>query len=458
MEWSLGTFGDRRLNDAGGTILEQMVARETVCMRRFGGDRAGEESAGRFLANPKVTAAKIVESWGERTGPAAAGRHVLAIQDTTEVKFPTTSGHRRGLGQIGYGNIFGILAHAMIAVDAQTHACLGLVAGKVWNRTGKVTVPLARRRLADRESRRWLDTAERAKQVLSPATMVTVVADRESDMYPEWATIPEEGFHLLTRVMVDRPLAGENGGTLFTAAAGFPVAGTRPIELPARPPVHAKRTANVEIRFGEVEIVRPVNEKNRTLAKTVCLRLVEVRETAPPENVEPVHWRLLTTHAVEDPAKAWLVVAWYQARWTVEQLFRVTKKQGLGLEGSQIATAERLVKLTAIALKAACLDMMLVQERDGKYGLPASVSFAEPEVDTIEALSPTLEGKTERQKNPHPARSLARASWVMARLGGWNCYYSPPGPITMRRGVERFHAIHEGRLLGSKRERDARLV
>ena len=31
----------------------------------------------------------------------------------------------------------------------------------------------------------------------------------------------------------------------------------------------------------------------------------------------------------------------------------------------------------------------------------------EPEIETLNALSPTLEGSTERQKNPHPPRSLA---------------------------------------------------
>ncbi len=51
--------------------------------------------------------------------------------------------------------------------------------------------------------------------------------------------------------------------------------------------------------------------------------------------------------------------------------------------------------------------------------------FAEPEIETLEALVPTLEEKTERQKNPHPVSGLARASWVVARLGGWNCYQTP---------------------------------
>jgi hypothetical protein len=73
-----------------------MVARKTVCLRRLGGNRGGELQAGRFFANQKVTAAKIVEGWSRRTGAAVAGRHILAIQDTTEVKFPTTAQRRRG--------------------------------------------------------------------------------------------------------------------------------------------------------------------------------------------------------------------------------------------------------------------------------------------------------------------------------------------------------------------------
>jgi Transposase DDE domain len=434
-----------------------------VCLRRLGGNRGGELQAGRFFANPKVTAAKLVEGWSLRTGAAVTGRHVLAIQDTTEVKFPTNAQRRRGLGRVKQGNTYGVAVHAMLAVDADSHACFGLVGGDVWNRPGLVTTHHRDRPLSERESRRWVETAEQAKTVLASAKMVTVVDDREGDIYPKWASVPQAGFHLLTRAMVDRRLVDPPGEadpeaagrrTLFRAAEAFAVAATRNIELPARQPDRAKRTATVAMRFGEVEVRRPRDERNRALAKTVRLRLVEVREMEPPEGVEPLHWRLLTTHEVADADKAWQVVAWYQARWTIEQLFRVMKSQGLQLEDSQLASAERLVKLAAAATKAACIDIQLVQERDGQHGLPASTAFAEPEIETLEVLSPTLEGKTERQKNPHPVRSLARASWVIARLGGWNCYYKPPGPITFRHGMEQFYAIHRGRMLESGPQQD----
>jgi hypothetical protein len=140
-----------------------MVARKTVCLRRLGGHRGGELQAGGFFANPKVTAARIVEGWSLRTAAAVAGRHVLAIQDTTEVKFATTAERRRGLGRVKKGNAYGLLAHAMIAVDADSHASLGLVGGDVHTRDGVVTEHHRDRPLSERESRRWIDTAERAK-------------------------------------------------------------------------------------------------------------------------------------------------------------------------------------------------------------------------------------------------------------------------------------------------------
>jgi hypothetical protein len=108
------------------------------------------------------------------------------------------------------GNAYGVVAHVMIAVDAESHACLGLVGGDVQTRDGVVTEHHRDRPLSERESRRWVETAERAKNVLASAAMVTVVADRESDIYPAWASVPQADFHLLSRAML--ALAKARGG------------------------------------------------------------------------------------------------------------------------------------------------------------------------------------------------------------------------------------------------------
>jgi hypothetical protein len=65
-------------------------------------------------------------------------------------------------------------------------------------------------------------------------------------------------------------------------------------------------------------------------------------------------------------------------------------------------------------------------------------------LSAAEAIGATLEGKTERQKNPHSPHSLAWLARIIARLGGWNCYYKPPGPKTMPAGWRQFESMAAG--------------
>lgn len=418
-----------------------MVTRASVCVRRLGGgQRPREVCFGRFLGNSKVTTERLIEGWSERTAPAAAGRHVLAIQDTSEINFRTTPECRRGLGEIGKGVGRGVLVHAMLALDADNGSCLGLVGGRIWTRKGRVIIPHDKRALEDKESERWVSTGVQAKTVLANAAMVTIIGDRESDFYAAWAMLPGPNFHLISRAMHDRCLS--DGSSLFAASEHFPVVDTKSIDLPARDNRPA-RSALLSLRFGKVILRRPTGATHRHLPKSVSLTVVEVIELSPPNNTEPLHWRLLTTHEVPDVAAAWRIVHWYKQRWIIEQLWRLMKLQGLRLEDSQLATADRLIKLTAIATKAAAITLQLLQARDGRSAEPASVAFPEHEIAALEALNARVEGKTALQKNPHPEHHLAWASWIIARLGGWDGYPSsrPPGPITYKHGLEHFRAI-----------------
>lgn len=391
-----------------------------------------------------MTLEALIEGWGTATSQACAGRHILAIQDCSEINFKTTRQRRRGLGEIGRGNTHGVLLHAMIGVDADTGGVIGLAAGRIWTRKGRVTVPHDKRTLADKESERWLSTAEAAKPVLAKAAMVTEVSDRESDLYVKWARVPEPGFHILTRARRDRRIAG--GGTLSTAI--LEPAGEALVELRARPGRPA-RTARLVTSYARVEVLRPKKAPEKGLPEAIAVSLVQVAEINAPPGAEPVFWQLLTTHPVANAAMAWQVVEWYRRRWIIEQFFRTLKQQGLQLEDSQLETADRLLKLTAIAARAACTIMQLVQARDGISGQDAQIAFTAHEIDTLRALVPTLEGKTALQKNPHTPLSLAWAGWVIAKLGGWDGYpkSSPPGPITYKHGLQYFRAIAHGRAL-----------
>jgi hypothetical protein len=108
--------------DVGADFLERMIGRKSTFLRQLAGGCCSDVVRfGRFLANPSITVDRLVEGWGKRIGPVCSGRHILAIQDTSEVNLRTTATQGRGLGKIRKGMGHGLLLHAMLAVDADSH-------------------------------------------------------------------------------------------------------------------------------------------------------------------------------------------------------------------------------------------------------------------------------------------------------------------------------------------------
>ena len=435
----------RTAKKRGADFLAALVGHRTACLRRLGPDRAGQVRFGRFLHNPAVTATEMVATAAAHTALAAQGRHVLAIQDTTELNFSGHARSKRGFGTVGNGIDIGLFLHPVIVADAVSGGMIGLVAAQVRNRTRQPTTHRRKRLTAEKESQRWLDGLSAASEVLSMAGMVTVIADRESDIYAELIAARPAHVHLLIRSAQDRSLTG--GGRLFAAGDAFAVAGGRAIAVPARPGGRAARTAELAIGFGTVTIARPIHAPKNWPAQ-VALQLVTAREIAPPDGEKPIVWRLLTTHAVQDLASAERIIDWYRRRWIIEQVFRTLKTQGFDIEESQVLDAATMTKLATAAMIASVRVMQLVMARDGVTGQRLADALDPAVEPVVEALVSELEGATAKQKNPHPKGSLARFAWVIGRLGGWDGYvghgYKPAGPKTMAYGLQRFDAIRQG--------------
>lgn len=328
--------------------------------------------------------------------------------------------------------------------------CLGLAHLHHWIRTKKVAPHYRQLPIEDRESYRWLEVACAGKKCLSGADRVTIVADRESDIYEEWARLPDARTDLLTRACRDRTLA--TGGKLYAWIDAQPAQGTYCFDVPARPGKRSAHPATLEVRFGRIAIKRPASCEALRAPEQIELSVIEVKEL--PDSVvgqeAPIHWRLLTTHRVACLPDALRCVDWYRQRWHIEQLFRTLKRQGLNIESSQVETGEGLTKLACLAVQAAVRTLQLTLARDADSAALATDVFDPEELEVLQRILPTLEGKTEKQKNPHRPDSLAQAAWVVARLGGWKGYASEakPGPITMLRGLQRIEAICQGWRLG----------
>lgn len=398
--------------------------------------------------NDRVTVGRIVARMRAQVAKAAAGRHVLAIQDTSEINFESKRARKRGLGTVGNGSDVGLFVHPMLAVNAETGHCLGLADVQVWRRFKKKAADYRKQPIEDKESYRWLKGPHRAKWALTKAAMVTVIDDREGDIFEKWARLPDRRTHLLSRACRDRALAG--GERLFAVMAAFPERHRFRLDLPTRAGKRQARQAHLSVRFGKVRIRRPKSCSDPNAPREIELFAIDVRELNPPAGEEPVHWRLLTTHAVETVQQALTVIGWYRQRWHIEQLFRTVKRQGLDIEDSALAEGEALEKLAVIALIAACQTMQLVLARASPdHSQPASDVFDDRELQVLDALQARLQGRTVKQQNPHPTGSLAWAGWSIARLGGWTGYDSDKstGPITMRDGLERFRTLVQGYFL-----------
>jgi hypothetical protein len=221
------------------------------------------------------------------------------------------------------------------------------------------------------------------------------------------------------------------------------------LHLPPNPKREA-REAKVALKYmSKVPIRRPTKLYRRTyegkpLPFFIYMNVIDLEEIMPKDaTYKPLHWRIYTSHTVENIEQAKQVIQWYCWRWKIELFFATVKSSGLDLEFALVEYGDKLKKLAILVLMAAIQVIQLLQARDGQSQQNILDCFSQKEANLIHELNPKLEGNTLKQKNPHPPQSLAFATWVIARLGGWKGLKShrPPGIKTISRGLLAFFQI-----------------
>lgn len=101
--------------------------------------------------------------------------------------------------------------------------------------------------IEEKESNKGLQAAAQSKQNLGAAQMITMIGDRESEVYKEFARVPDERTHLLIRSCQNRRL--KDGGSLSERLAEPPVASVYELEIEADGRVgRESRVAQIEVR------------------------------------------------------------------------------------------------------------------------------------------------------------------------------------------------------------------
>lgn len=271
---------------------------------------------------------------------------------------------------------------------------------------------------------------------------MVIVQDREGDIYEQFAVIPDERTDLLIRARTNRTLKDKT--KLFSCLSNEEVKGSYELVVDTKGK-RKKRTAQIEIRYKEIEINR-TGTANKDVAPSVNLTLIEAKETGYT-GTDTICWRLLTTIAVEDVQTAKMCIEWYSWRWMVEEVFKILKKEGYNIEASELEYASSVRKLCLMIMEVIIqLFLMRLAYAEPEVVLSADTCFTGDEQDFLEHQLAQLEGKTEKQKNPYKEKDLKRYVWVIARLGGWKGYESKrhPGITTLWTGLTYFKAAFQG--------------
>lgn len=333
---------------------------------------------------------------------------------------------------------------------------LGFSYVNIWNRKwNKISAKEKNYKTLDikeKESYRWIECAMKSKEQLCDAERLTIIADRESDIYEEFIIVPDEKTELLIRSNHDRILY--EGGRLSGALKETSSCGE--YELKVRTTKNRKgRNTKMEIKYTKVKIRKPINlSGKKEIPEYVTLNVVEAKEINNyiPKGEKPIHWILLTTHTINNFSEAFQIVVWYSMRWQIELLFATMKSKGLNMESSELESGKALKTLCVIAMQVALQINQLRQSRNDQTGIPAQITFTDKQIAVLKILVTKYERKTQKQKNPYRENTLAWAAWVIARMGGWKGYASesPPGNKTFKAGIDRFESTFEGYMLYEK--------
>ena len=377
------------------------------------------------------------------------GSHVLCIQDTSEFCYGPTKG-RMGpddpdLGPMSKDGTMGFFVHPALVVDAESVMPLGFSSVLLWNRSEDKGTKHSRRYkeqpLKRKESYKWQYSLERSCPVLAHAARRTSVADRESDIYSymDWQLSNKWDFVVRTRC--DRMTDSEcRVGQLL---GDMPVRGTYKLKVGGRNGRKA-REAVMDVRYLKATLKEPGDSGGGQI--TVHCVLTEERASSVPKGEKPIRWMLYTSHTVDSLESALQIVWWYSIRWLIEELFRVLKSEGMRLEQVQLETGEALKKLTVVSLLAALniLQLKLAYDYE-REDIRAETVFSEEQIRVLSVIEKKRQGKTQKQCNPFKSGTLAWASWIIAREGGWSGYVSQgrPGYITISRGHQRFCRLCE---------------
>lgn len=451
-----GLLGDKRLEHRAKLISSSLLLSKSSTIHSATRSEAEQKGFYRFLGNDSVSESVLIKEMTTRCQRNVSEREVIVIQDSSSLGLSRNANNIKagsGLGLVGNKKGLGFLSHVSIVLDANNESILGFCDIQLWHRkedkSNNTTRIYKKQAVESKESYKWIRASNQAKDTLSGASGITIIQDREGDIYEQFALIPDNKTSLIVRSRDNRKLA--DGQKLYTALEEAPVLGTYAIDIQGDIRKNQiQRKVELEVRCVPVTLQKPQVGVSKGIPNQLNLYAVEVREKGNTSK-DAICWRLLTNIPVFSFEDALQIVNRYAQRWYIEQLFRLLKKQGYQIENSMLETGWAIRKLFIMVLNAALRVMQLYLAYGKEDCQPLEEVFSQKEIECLKAIEKNHLPKTGKTTNPYAQQKLSWASWIIARLGGWkgNSNQRAAGPIIIKRGLDKFETMFQGWLLHS---------
>lgn len=443
-------LGDKRRTQRLVKIAEGLASEPGRAMSSSCG-KNGAQAVSRLMGRDEVTCGSVLEGHCKMACERCREYDmVLAVQDTTYLDF---SGHpsTEGLGPIGDSKESrGICCHSVLILSPNKTP-LGLAGMNLWERDAErygISETRRKRPIQEKESNKWLLGLEQAQEHTPPECLVLAISDRESDVYEYFTSPRRDNVHLLVRLeqnrrVVTQDLEDEDYILIRKALENAPVAGQYEIYVPGRTKAES-RTAKLEVRLTEVDIMPPVNPCSGAGREPVHVWLVWAHELDAPDGVDALDWKLATTICVEGFEGALFIIEAYSGRWVIEEFHRVLKS-GCKVEKMQFDDVESLEP--AIAASAVVAYRLLYLTKIARESPDADVSLVASPIEVQVAQSYM---KSQREKDLYEITTVAKFVRAVALMGGFMGRKGDgnPGTKVLWQGVRRLWDLVDGYKLG----------
>lgn len=437
-------FGDVRREERFVTIINNISSQPGASIPKQNKSWYDTKASYEFFKNEEVSLEKLKDTmmlYGAQQ--VSEEIQLLVVHDISNISYNALEA--KGLGYLDNKEGRGILCYSSLAATTDGLP-LGLLYQHTWTRPLEELGKSKNRRklpFEDKESYRWYEGMTEVNDLLGKQVHKIHIADREADIYELFFHSYQLKTDLLIRACHNRNLS--DGSHLWESIATEPVIAIVALDIPDKAGKKKLKVA-AEVRYHEVEILRPSTSNNSY--ESVTLTAIEIKETASKgrKEEELVCWKLLTTLEVKSAQDVLQCVKWYTYRWLIER-FHFVLKSGTKIEELQLKEVERLQKAITVYSIAAFRIMQLVYESRHHPEINCEVVLTKSQWVTLYMLI------NKNKEIPTQPPTLQQAVKWIGRLGGHLGRKSdgPPGLKTVWLGYQQLcHAASVYELMTQK--------